>query len=168
MQERDKDEIIRSYDQGEVDLKNLPDRQIADRNSVYRLAGEDRNAENLQNLPDRVIADRNSPYRAAQDNDRDPVMTGEAGAIEDYQYFNGESTDGSREQSFNAGDQGAANRRGQGQQRQAQNQQGQTYRQAAPNDQTNNGEKENSLDGTVTLNTDPIDGPSKLDNETLK
>lgn len=46
-------------------LNNLPDREIADRNSVYRAAGGDPNDRDLQNLPDREIADRNSVYRLA-------------------------------------------------------------------------------------------------------
>lgn len=47
------------------DLNQLPDREIADRNSVYRAAGGDPNAADLQHLPDREIADRNSVYRLA-------------------------------------------------------------------------------------------------------
>ena len=46
-------------------LQNLPDRQAAERNSVYNAAGGDTNAADLQNLPDRKIAERNSVYKLA-------------------------------------------------------------------------------------------------------
>lgn len=46
-------------------LKDLPDREIAERNSVYKAAGGSTNDPNLENLPDRQIAERNSVYKLA-------------------------------------------------------------------------------------------------------
>ncbi len=127
------------------DQKDLPDRVSAERNSVYKLAGEDRNAENLKNLPDREIAERNSVYKLAREakerwggDDTNPAKTWE--------------TNGQRPDTINripsADRPNRANR----------------SQDDFDGSKAGDGEKENNLHETVTLNTDPIDGPGKLDN----
>lgn len=125
--------IYRSAGEGEVakeQLEELPDRQMAERNSVYKLAGEDVDEERLKNLPDRQMAERNSVYKLA----------GEEGERDNSPYHLNEQE---------------PNRPGGYTPRSRQNE-----RDVTSNSQV---EPENSLPETVSLNTEPIDRPSKLD-----
>jgi len=116
-------------------LESLPDRQMAERNSVYKLAGEEVDEEQLKNLPDRQMAERNSVYKLAGEqrpgssDDASDTTSNQHGYTprSGYRNPNDQKADADQEREFQAG------------------------------------ERENNMPETVTQNTEPYDGPSKLD-----
>lgn len=119
-----------------VDVKNLPDRQIAERNSAYKLAQEAR---------ERWSNDDGSYSPQMQGDDVQNNTTEGSGG-------QGQSRMQARGGNLTGGNQGGGNT----------NRSGQGY-DTGQGEVSTDFQKENSLDGTVSLNTDPIDGPSKLD-----
>lgn len=155
---------MESFEKAEKDMRqgdreNLPDRQAAERNSVYNRAGEGRDNEDLKDLPDRQVAERNSVYKVAHEAHEKWAADYEDSARRSEALVNNNRPAGGQ------GSTNSANARRQGQggripSARQENQQVYSNRR----DYGGEGKKENNLDGTVSLNTDPIDQPSKLDN----
>ncbi len=157
------------------DKENLPDRQSAERNSVYKLAGGDRNAEELKNLPDRESAERNSVYKIAREaqerygGDKNPAQSWEnnpngvgtsannPAKASEAKGFRNTSTPGVIQPATADGYSASSDPRADRVRDQ--------HSGSRPRQTTNDkDQKENGLEETVTLNTDPIDVPSKLGN----